>query len=45
LWNGHRLVDLGTLGGRYGQADWISDPGAVVGFAEVAGRRAYHGFL
>ena len=38
-------MDLGTLGGRYGQANWISDPGAVVGFAEVPGRRGYHGFL
>jgi len=45
LWNGRRLVDLGTLGGRYGAANWISDPGAVAGFSGVPGSQAYHGFL
>ena len=34
LWDGSRLVDLGTFGGDNGEADWINDVGEVVGIAQ-----------
>jgi probable HAF family extracellular repeat protein len=45
LWNGHRLVDPGTLGGHNGIANWINDAGTVAGFADVPGSQTQHGFL
>ena len=34
LWDGKRLIDLGTFGGDNGEADWINDAGEVVGIAQ-----------
>jgi probable HAF family extracellular repeat protein len=34
LWDGKRMIDLGTFGGNNGEADWINDGGDVVGIAE-----------
>jgi probable HAF family extracellular repeat protein len=34
LWDGMRLIDLGTFGGDNGEADWINDAGEVVGIAQ-----------
>jgi len=34
LWNGKRLIDLGTFGGDTGEAVWINDAGDVVGIAQ-----------
>lgn len=36
LWNGHRLKDIGTLGGPDSETTEINDVGIVVGFAETA---------
>ena len=35
LWNGKRLIDLGTFGGPYGDAQSINDAGEVVGAAQT----------
>ena len=45
LWNGKRLVDLGTLGGPSAVASWVNGNGAVVGSSNIRGSRAIHGFL
>jgi probable HAF family extracellular repeat protein len=33
FWDGKKLVDLGTLGGDHGNANWLNDAGEVVGHA------------
>jgi probable HAF family extracellular repeat protein len=45
LWNGTKMVDLGTLGGANGTANWVSDTGTVVGAADMPGSQTHHGFL
>lgn len=45
LWDGHALHDLGTLGGNYGSASWITDAGAVIGWATTPGDLAQHAVL
>jgi probable HAF family extracellular repeat protein len=35
LWDGKRLIDLGTFGGDNGEADWVNDAGEVVGIAQL----------
>jgi probable HAF family extracellular repeat protein len=34
LWDGSRLIDLGTFGGDNGEADWVNEAGEVVGIAQ-----------
>ena len=34
LWDGNKLIDLGTFGGDNGEADWINNTGDVVGIAQ-----------
>jgi probable HAF family extracellular repeat protein len=34
LWDGRRMIDLGTFGGNNGEADWVNDAGEVVGIAQ-----------
>jgi probable HAF family extracellular repeat protein len=34
LWDGKKLIDLGTFGGDNGEADWINKAGDVVGIAQ-----------
>jgi probable HAF family extracellular repeat protein len=34
LWDGKRLIDLGTFGGDNGEADWVNNAGDVVGIAQ-----------
>jgi probable HAF family extracellular repeat protein len=39
------MIDLGTLGGDYGEVNWMNNSGQVVGFSEIAGDAAAHPFL
>jgi probable HAF family extracellular repeat protein len=50
LWDGSRLIDLGTFGGPNGEAAWINSEGAVVGLAQpenicTVGPGGGHAFL
>ncbi len=52
LWDGTKLIDLGTLGGDNGEADWLNDAGEVVGIAalqspclSLGARQRQHAFL
>ena len=41
LWNGHSVRDLGTLGGEWSTANFITDNGLITGFSEtVVGKHA-----
>jgi probable HAF family extracellular repeat protein len=44
LWNGKRMIDLGTLGGPTGEAFWVNDAGHAVGHADLASG-THDGFL
>jgi probable HAF family extracellular repeat protein len=39
------MQDLGTLGGNYGEANWVNDDGEVVGWATNAGDQAVLAFF
>ncbi len=39
------LTDLGTLGGTFGFANWISDAGEIAGGATIQGDQALHAFV
>jgi probable HAF family extracellular repeat protein len=45
LWDNGRMIDLGSLGGDLGYAQWINNQGDVVGYSFLAGDQTYHGFL
>jgi probable HAF family extracellular repeat protein len=45
LWEGGRMVDLGTLGGTWGIVYWLNNRGQVAGQSNLAGDQAYHAFL
>jgi probable HAF family extracellular repeat protein len=46
LWErGEGMKDLGTLGGDFGFANWISDSGEVAGTASTQDDQAVHAFL
>jgi probable HAF family extracellular repeat protein len=45
LWDGTKLLDLGTLGGTFGVARALNDAGAVAGAATTANDEAVHAFL
>ena len=46
LWDNGRMVDLGSLGGSYGNmAVFINNGGQVVGLSDLAGDTTSHGFL
>jgi probable HAF family extracellular repeat protein len=45
LWNGKKLVDLGTLGGTLGLALSINNLGQVVGNSNLPGDLAHHPFI
>jgi probable HAF family extracellular repeat protein len=44
LWNGTKMLDLGTLGGGTGEAFWVNDAGHAVGHADLPDG-THHGFL
>jgi probable HAF family extracellular repeat protein len=45
LWQNGHMIDLGTLGGTLGAANWINDAGEVVGQSNLAGDQNTHPFL
>jgi probable HAF family extracellular repeat protein len=45
LWEGGKMIDLGTLGGTIGYPVWLNDNGQVVGDSNLAGDEYSHGFL
>jgi probable HAF family extracellular repeat protein len=45
LWERGKMLDLGTLGGTFGQVNDLNDPGEVVGTSNLAGDVYTHGFI
>lgn len=45
LWDGKKLVDLGTLGGDQDYGNWINDAGEVVGQGALPGAQEFHAFI
>lgn len=45
LWDGGPLLDLGTFGGDFGDANMVNDTGEIVGAATFPGDVISHGFL
>ncbi len=45
LWNGRRMLDLGTLGGTFAVANGINNRSQVIGQSNVAGDLTFHPFL
>jgi probable HAF family extracellular repeat protein len=44
LWQRGRMIDLGTLGGTSGTANWLTQSGFVAGTSNLAGDDTHHGF-
>jgi probable HAF family extracellular repeat protein len=45
LWEEGRMIDLGTLGGDFGDVAGINNSGQVAGISDVVGDLTYHAFL
>ena len=45
FWEGGRMVDIGTLGGSFGDANWLNNRGQVVGDSNLPGDLISHAFL
>src|SRR5437762_12738690 len=45
LWDGSRMIDLGTLGGTVGFGNGLNNPRQVNGFSNIAGDAASHAFI
>jgi len=45
LWQNGAMVDIGTLGGTFGVANFINSGGKVVGTSNLAGDQTNHAFL
>jgi uncharacterized membrane protein len=45
FWEDGRMIDLGTLGGNFGVADWMNNRGQVVGGSDLKGDTTGHPFL
>ena len=45
LWQNGVMVDIGSLGGTFGVANFINSAGKVVGTSNLAGDQTNHGFL
>jgi probable HAF family extracellular repeat protein len=45
LWQDGRMIDLGTLGGTLGYANWLNNRGQVIGTSNLAGDATHHAFL
>ena len=45
LWQGGAMIDLGTLGGTRGLANWLNGRGQVVGQSNLAGDNTSHPFF
>jgi probable HAF family extracellular repeat protein len=44
LWRNGRMINLGTLGGHNGQANWLNDRGEVVGQSNLSGDATFNAF-
>ena len=45
FWENGKMVDIGTLGGTFGEPIWLNNRGQVVGRSNVAGDQNSHPFL
>ena len=45
FWQNGRMVDIGSLGGTYGYANWLNHWGQVVGVSYLTGDQTFHPFL
>ena len=45
LWENGRMIDLGSLGGTISYTFWLNNRGQVVGYSDLPGDQAFHGFV
>jgi probable HAF family extracellular repeat protein len=45
FWEQGRMVDIGTLGGAFGDVNWLNNHGQVVGDSDLTGDLVSHAFL
>lgn len=45
LWDGRRMIDLGSLGGTMSYSNWVNNKGQVVGQSNLNGDQSTHAFL